>query len=535
MRGVRSDTAILVDPGVRGVGIDLDALVSALKRLGTGRTMVVPGLARHPELLTGAVKAFEAQRAVVVTAEFGCPPIAELRTWGEAGGLDPLGVQVVALDILHARRSTTERSAYAVRMVRAAVAALDTPGTAQAVRRPVGVSLSRRGLLSGRATTWVPVVEIDALACLGTPRCERCVQACPADALQTPESVLGAPPVVDASRCQACSGCLDVCPSGALSLDGHDPGTLAQRLQALLQGGDGSAAPALVIACQSAAAPVHDLGERGGLPGLLVLEVACLGGMGSGWHLAALAAGARTVQVLPCERCLDRGSLTRELHFSRSLLVALGDVDAARRVGVLPAEGLRLRRALLAVDGLTVLVDGTGADRMPAPGALETSTRVAARVAAWAVGELQRALGRSAEDQHRRPLVILGEGAPLGVPRAAQGCTACGVCARTCPTRALSLSAGLGSAELVLDPAACSGCRVCVGTCPEGVLDVVPGVDLDLLAGGCVPIARVAAPTCPDCGEIVLALPATVHLTSLPAALASRCPRCRQEALVASM
>lgn len=534
MAGERYRTAILVDPDVRAVGIDQDALVTALRGLGAGRTVLVPGLARHPELLTGAVKASGARRAVVVVPDCERPTISELRMWGEAGGLAPLGVHLVALDIVRARRNPAERSTYAVRMVRAAMAALDAPGTAQAVRRPVGVSLSRRGLLSGRATTWVPVVEIDALACLGTSRCGRCIQACPADALQTPESVLGAPPVVDASRCQACSGCLDVCPSGALSLDGHDPGTLAQRLQALLQGGDGSAAPSLVIACHSAAAPVHHLGDRDGLPGWLVLEVACLGGIGSGWYLAALAAGARTVQVLPCDRCLDRGSLTRELHFSRSLLVALGDVDAARRVGVLPAEGRRLGRALLAVDGLTALVDGTGTDRIPAPGALETSTRVASRVAAWAVAELQRALGRSAEDRHRRPLVIQGEGAPLGVPRAAQGCTACGVCARSCPTRALSLSAGLGSTELVLDPAACSGCRVCVGTCPEGVLDVVPGVDLDLLAGGCVPIARVATPTCPDCGEIVLALPATVHLTSLPAALASRCPGCRQAALVAS-
>ena len=187
MTGVPSDTAILVDPDVRGVGIDLDALVAALRGLGTGPTVLVPGLARHPELLTRAVKASGARKAVVVTAEFERPPISELRMWGEAGGLAPLGVHVVALDILRARRSPAERSTYAVRMVRAAVAALEASGTAKAVRRPVGASLTRRGLLSGRATTWVPVVEVDALACLGTPRCERCVQACPEDALRTQE------------------------------------------------------------------------------------------------------------------------------------------------------------------------------------------------------------------------------------------------------------------------------------------------------------------------------------------------------------
>ncbi|MHB1475065.1 MAG: 4Fe-4S binding protein [Dermatophilaceae bacterium] len=527
MTGVRYDTAILVDPDVRGVGIDLDALVSTLKGLGTGRTVLVPGLARHPELLTGAVKASRARRAVVVTAELECPPVAELRTWGAAGGLAPLGVQVVALDILRARRSTTERSAYAVRMVRAAVAA---PGTAVAARRSVGASLSRRGLLTGRATTWVPVIEVEARACVGTLRCGRCVEACPEDALQIQDDVLGAPPVVDASRCQACSGCLDVCPSGALSLDGHDPGTLGQQLRALCQRGDGAAAPALVISCQSAAEPLHRLGERDGLPGWLVLELACLGGVGSAWHLAALAAGARTVQLLPCERCLDRGSLTSELSFTRDLLAALGDVDATRRVGVLPAGGSRLKRAVLAADRLTALVDGTGADQMPAPRAVDTS----ARVAAWAVGELQVGLGSAGQDRHLLPQMIQGQGSPLGVLRAADGCTACGVCARICPTRALSLGAGVGSTELVLDPAACTGCGVCIETCPEDVLEVVPGVDLDLLAGGCVPLARVAAAACPDCGESVPALPAAALLTALPTELASRCPRCRQTALVAS-
>jgi len=529
--GAPPNTAILVDPDVRGVGIDLSAFVVALRGLETGRTTLVPGLARHPELLTGAAKSSGARTAVVVTAEFERPPISELRMWGEAGGLAPLGVRVVALDILRARRSPAERSTYALRMVRAAVAALEGPGTAQAVRRSVGVSLTRRGLLSGRATTWVPVVAVDPLACLGAPRCERCVSVCPAGALRTQDGISGAPPTLDASRCEACSACLDICPSGALSLDGHDPAPLAQQMRALLNGGDGSTAPSLVIACRSAAEPLHHLGERDGLPGWLVLELPCLGGVGSAWHMAALAAGAPAVQVLPCERCMDRGSLTKELSFTRRLLTALGDADAARRVGVLPTAVPSLRRAVLAADGLTALVEGTGTDLMPAPGALETP----ARAAAWAVGVLRAATAGAGQDPQLRPRVIEGQGSPLGVLRAAEGCTACGVCARDCPTQALTLCAGTGSTDLVLDPSACTGCGVCAESCPERVLDVVMGVDLDLLAHGCVPIARVTEATCPDCGEIVPALPTAAHLTLLPAELATRCPACRQAVLVASL
>lgn len=531
MPALHSDTAILVDPGVREAGFEVDTLVAALAGLVTKPVMLVLGLARHPELLTRAVKVSGARRAVVVTAELGHPPIALLRTWGAAGGLAPLGIQVVALDILRARRSALERSTYARRMVAAAVAALDAPDTARAARRPVGDSLSRRALLSGRATTWVPVVEVDTSACLGTLRCQRCIQTCPEDALQIRSDVASAAPMVDVSRCGACSRCLDTCPTGALSLDGHDPATLVKRLQALLQSDAGGRAPSLIISCQSAADPVHRLGKRGGLPGWLVLELTCLGGIGSTWHLAALAAGAPTVQILPCERCLDSAFLAKQLRFTRTVLTALGDGQASRRVGVLPARGTHLKRAILAAAGLIALVDRTGADRMPAPDSIKSS----AQVAAWAVGELQRASGTAVRDQDGQPVVIHGDGAPLGWLRAVDGCTACGVCARTCPTRALSLSAALGCTELVLDPTACTGCALCVQTCPEGVLEAVPGVDLALLMGGCEPIARSAVADCPDCGELVPALPAAAHLTGLPAGLVGRCPRCRQAALVASI
>jgi ferredoxin len=189
-----------------------------------------------------------------------------------------------------------------------------------------------------------------------------------------------------------------------------------------------------------------------------------------------------------------------------------------------------LKRAVLAASGLIPLTDGTGADRIPAGCTIDTP----ARVAAWAVGELRLTPGSAGQDGSPAPRAILGQGAPLGVLRAGDGCTACGVCTRICPARALTMTAGAQITTLVLDPAACTGCGVCVQACPEGVLDVVAGVDLDLLDAGCHPIARLASASCPDCGESVLALPASAHLPPLSAGLAGRCPRCRQAVLAAS-
>ena len=200
------------------------------------------------------------------------------------------------------------------------------------------------------------------------------------------------------------------------------------------------------------------------------------------------------MQILPCARCRDRLSLTEGVDFTRDLLTALGDPDASRRVGVLSAREPLLRRALKAWGGQTPIVSGTAADRIPEPGNIRTP----AQVAAWAISELRsslraappgmttsRAPSRDREapayDAEALPRVVLGQGAPLGVLRAAGGCTACGVCARTCPTQALSLATGMGITSLVLDPAACTGCGVCVQTCPEAVLDVVSGIDLNLL------------------------------------------------------
>lgn len=559
MTDVHSDTAILVDPGAGSVGMHVDDLVTVLRRLGAGRTTLVPGLAGHPDLLGRTLKGSGLRKAVVVTGSQR-PSLSELRTWGEAGGLDPLGVQVVALDVLRAGRGARERSAYAVRLVGAALAALETPGGTPAARRPVGASLSRRALFRGRATTWVPVVEVDDPACLGTLRCQRCLGACPEGALHLREEVPGAPLVVDTGRCTACSACLDACPSGALKLDGHDPGALALQLRALLQTDDGAPSPALVISCQSAAEPLHRLGERDGLPGWLVLELACLGGIGSAWLLAALAAGSGTVQVLPCPQCRDRASLSEGVDFARRLLTALGEGNASRRVGVLPARGTELRQAVRAAGGQTSIVDGASRDRIPDPGAVGTP----ALVAAWAVTRLRTALGAvmaepnlqagmnpgamTAEptthppmapgavlpEPNPQPPVTLGKGAPLGVLRAADGCTACGVCTRTCPTEALHLTPLADTTDLFIDPSACTGCGVCVQTCPESVLEVILGVDLGLLDRGCHPIARVVAVSCVDCGENIPALPAGVHLPPLPASLAGRCPGCRQAALIAS-
>ena len=54
-----------------------------------------------------------------------------------------------------------------------------------------------------------------------------------------------------------------------------------------------------------------------------------------------------------------------------------------------------------------------------------------------------------------------------------EGCTACGLCAVVCPTRALAMERG-EQAALHIDPTACTGCELCARHCPQGVLELLP-------------------------------------------------------------
>ena len=56
-------------------------------------------------------------------------------------------------------------------------------------------------------------------------------------------------------------------------------------------------------------------------------------------------------------------------------------------------------------------------------------------------------------------------------------CTACGECARVCPTGAISSDA-VGRRTLTLSYAACIQCRLCVTGCPDNVVSVSTNVEV---------------------------------------------------------
>lgn len=96
-----------------------------------------------------------------------------------------------------------------------------------------------------------------------------------------------------------------------------------------------------------------------------------------------------------------------------------------------------------------------------------------------------------------------GPGAPP-VPASrrlvAQGCTACGMCVRTCPHDALHLQVSDGRATLGHRLAACHGTQECVTICPEGALQAAgPSGWADLLADRSARLAEVTVARCERC------------------------------------
>ena len=551
MTGRTGGVVILLDPAVRATGLDPGALTAAV---GAGREAVVrqvPGLARGPARAGEAARSAAAARAVLVTAEYGDPTLAELRSRVADWGLDPLGVHCVALDVLASGRSPAEQAGYAVRLVTAGLAALAASGESAAARRALGSALSRRGLLTGRMTTWAPVAAVAGDACLGSARCGRCLPACPVAALtQGPNP--GQAPAVDPAACTACGRCVASCPVGALRLDGLDPGPLGRRLTALLDGGaDELPAPALVFACESIVGLAHRAGRRRGSGGWLPVALPHVAGLGSGWLLAALAAGARAVGVLPCSQCRSDPVVAERVEFVRALLGGLGDGAGAARAGVLPDSSTEVAGRLAAAGQLAPLCP-------PVAGALGPLADLApgrdASLAAWAVTRLAAALAAltPAPEPTRRSstaaprmgsgpgTVVTGAGSPLGLVAArVGGCTGCGACTLACPGEALVIRHEGPPHErrtlVVFDPASCDTCRLCVSACPEQVLQATAATDVRALRDGPVVIAvSTGGRACPTCGQDILVLPAARLPAGLPTPLMQKCPTCRVEALTGS-
>ncbi len=414
-------------------------------------------------------------------------------------GLDPATVEVVALG-----RDTGSSGDHAAHRLAAALARV----RASRGSRPEGLKpvLARQGELSRRAVLTLPAVTyeaipvVDAARCAAVDGCRICEATCPHGALAPgPEG----PMTVEPARCTGCGACVAVCPRVALGLPRAAPAEIEAQLDALLDGRPGAG---IAFVCERAGG--DDLDPVGWLP----VPVPCAGAVAPGWLLQALARGASAVAVKPCAQA--------DCRFGRPEIVA-GQVAYCRTL--LETLGEPPERAQLLADDRPI---PTPAD-VPRPAAAPAPRRATlGDPAAAAEAVLGLARGRLAA-------AVVHSQSPLGLVDLAPGCTACGACARVCPTGALGLERDDDSVALTFEAARCVGCAACAPACPERVVQVTRATAVSQLAAGRRALHRSAEARCAACGGPVAPRAMLDRLRALlgddpvAAVIARHCPACR--------
>lgn len=289
--------------------------------------------------------------------------------------------------------------------------------------------------------------------------CDRCMRACPVGALQT-----DSPITLNEKICVNCGWCLHDCPTGAFTgEDGTDP-----LLQFLLQFPQGET---IELACSQ-----HDEPELGSSSKANVIQTdRCLAALGPSIYAWLMARGMSQV-IVRLDACADcaAGKVRDSMQADLGALEKLFNTAATQRIVVVRASDPGWKdREVKAINDLPV-------SRREL---LRRMTQDAPKTAARALAtdpsdpkvkapprERQRLLDALARAQVlNREQIVQGLGAiRLGVN---EKCSACGACARVCPTGAL-LFAVTDQKDYRLDVrvGACTDCGVCLDVCEPTAL-----------------------------------------------------------------
>lgn len=311
--------------------------------------------------------------------------------------------------------------------------------------------------------------------------CAACIGLCPTNAIET-----GKPPKLVAERCIHCFACLATCPTGAYRGDDAVP--------TLITAAGRADAQVIELICEH-----HPAAETGSPEARGALRVrGCLAGLGTSAYLALTALGKTNVilRTDACDQCqlaVLQPQIKTQLEDARNLLQAWGHKNVLAEANneqpkvkrpVWEAENSQLSRRDLF--RLTSRQGQTGLARTLAQDDETTTGRVPPR----SRQRLLKALAHlPAGNETGDTAIAIGGFAKLTVTTQ---CTACGVCARACPTGALQLAEGETSFQLTFTPQACTGCELCAHMCLPNALTVNRNPQLNEVFGQTQPVTLLA-------------------------------------------
>jgi MinD superfamily P-loop ATPase len=292
--------------------------------------------------------------------------------------------------------------------------------------------------------------------------CQACTGLCPVDAIQP-----GKPPTFDEEACQNCLACLPACPAGAFSAD--------DAVGALLQCAARSEGATIEVACLQ-----HYRLTNGPQDSDLCIQVrGCLAGLGAGAYVALAALGLERVYVRldACQDC-PWESLQKQVN---------SQVDEANRW--LEAWSGAARFETISDSAALQAAERPVWDAANPPLSRRDLFRLASRQGQVAVARsMEKHPDKPGKHPARTRQRILNALSHLDGPAdptaslaglgfanltVTEACTACRVCARACPTGALTFEQTDSTHySLAYDPRLCTGCQVCAHVCAPGAIEI---------------------------------------------------------------
>lgn len=359
-----------------------------------------------------------------------------------------------------------------------------------------------------------PAVTIAAERCARyrhkASTCKHCLGVCPADAISFDDMNA---PIIDEEACTGCGACASVCPTGVL--EHASPGD--RELEADI---------ALSVEMNGAAA--FACGRAGDVPG--AIRVACLARVDVPVILHALTLGARSIHMSSgdCAACPSRsaGEYARAAADAASSLAAAFGRDGAVMLSVLGASeeeassGPALsRRAFL----LMLSHRSAGAGERAARAFVSRGDAKETPDPRLVRGEFLKHVPDSrvrltaALDRLAGGDEATLEGFLFSVPAIdSDGCKGCAMCAKVCPTGALSAVREDREFTLTFDAGICTSCYLCEDVCGTGAITRSEGMAAGMLGSG-APVTIVYKQDCED----PLAVPHQEKLARLFTALVS--------------
>ncbi|MFW5709501.1 MAG: 4Fe-4S dicluster domain-containing protein [Chloroflexota bacterium] len=305
-------------------------------------------------------------------------------------------------------------------------------------------------------------ITLDSAACVRSRHksadCSACVDACPTSAFSVDGE--GGGLTLDGDRCVGCAACTHLCPTGAI----HSRTSADRLLKHVEQHGD---AARVELICPYRE-PVNRQADR---DSAAFITPRCLAALAPSTYVELANRGVRHI-TLRLDACADCPISHAAQTICETAAAAADLLRAAPMTTIVlvsePPAGKR---------NLSDLHD-TRQTSVSRRGLFQMFTRPLTEPSD--VPRLSLPVRLTAEQQRLLPAVVeralQTSDMPDWAPRlvADDSCTGCDVCAKLCPTAALSLQRDDAHFWLHFRAAYCTGCGLCTAGCPSHALDLAP-------------------------------------------------------------